>query len=275
MVDKLQPNRLISFCSRHMHLFIRFRIIDIMKVLEYRASFTFWVVINILWSLFNILFFGILVGVSGSIGGWNRQEVFLLLGIFTLIDAFTWSIFYANMSEYSADIFDGRLSLLLCRPVNTQFYLMTRKLNPQIVFRLVIGIIIMIVSLIQLHVTVTIFSLILFLIFLGISFLFLYSFWFLLTTCAFFFERLDNLNDIIPAARRLWQVPRTVYYGAIGVTLTNLIPFLLVTSIPSEILLDRFDPIVLVYYFFFTIFLLWLTNRFFHFAVRHFSGMAN
>lgn len=275
MVDKQQSNQLASLLHRHVKLFIRFRSIDMMKVLEYRSSFIFWVLINILWSLFNIIFFSILVDVSGSIGGWNRQEVFVLLGVFTIIDAFTWSIFYTNLSEYASDIFDGRLSLLLCRPVNTQFYIMSRKLNPQIMFRLLIGIIIVIMSLSQLNIWPAFFTWMLFLTFLSISFICLYSFWFMLTTCAFFFERLENINEIIPAVRRLWQVPRSVYQGAISVSLTNIIPFLLITSVPSEILLHRFSYSVLLYYAVFTFILFLLSKRFFTFAVRHYSGMAN
>ncbi len=275
MVDKTHSQPFSSVIQRHLQLFIRFRYIDIMKMLEYRSSFIFWVLINILWSLFNILFFSILVGVSGSIGGWNRQEVFVLLGIFTIIDAFTWSLFYANMTEYAEDIFNGRLSLLLCRPVNTQFYILTKKLNPQIIFRLMIGAVITLHSLSELDVSLSPLQILLFVFFLMVSLLFLYSFWFMLTTCAFFFERLENLNEIIPSIRRLWQVPRSVYQGAISVSLTGVIPFLLIASLPSEILLNRFSYPVLVYYLGITLIIFFLSKVFFNFAVRHYSGMAN
>ncbi len=275
MGDKTSYNALVSLLHRHYHLFSRFRSIDSMRMMEYRMSFLFWVFVNIIWSLFNIFFFSILVGVSGTIGGWSRQEILLLLGVFTIVDAFTWSIFYANLTEYASDIFDGRLSLLLCRPVNTQFYLMTRKANPQGLFRFAIGTILIFNSLSQLQITPSFANWVLFSVFLIISFLFLYSFWFGLTTCAFFFERLENLNEIIPAVRRLWQVPRTAYMGSIGMSLTNIIPFLFITSVPSEILLDRFSYPILLYYFLITLLMMYFSNRFFNFAVRHYSGMAN
>ncbi len=275
MGDKQQLNHFLAIVRRHARLFMRFRSIDTMKMMEYRLSFLFWVFVNIIWSLFNIFFFSILVGVSGTIGGWNRQEIFLLLGVFTIVDAFTWSIFYANLTEYATDIFDGRLSLLLCRPVNTQFYLMTRKANPQGIFRLSIGVIIIFNSLSQLQLAPSFLMWLLFILFMTISFVFLYSFWFLLTTGAFFFERLENLNEIIPAVRRIWQVPRTAYVGSLGMSLINVIPFLFITSIPSEVLLGQFSYPTLIYYAIITLAIFLLSKRFFNFAVRHYSGMAN
>lgn len=264
-----------SLLTRHYNLFSKFRAIDLMKVLEYRSSFVFWVVVSVLWTCFNLVFFSILTNVSGSIGGWNKQEVFVLLGVFTIIDAFTWSMFYANMSEYASDIFDGRLSLLLCRPVNTQFYLMTRRLNPQIIFRLLLGIVIVIVNLRELQLTPSVWQWLLFFIFLSISVVFLYFFWFILTTTAFFFERLENINEVIPSFRRVWQVPSSVFQGVISVSLTSVIPFLLITSVPSEILLNRLNVFSALVFVLLTLLCGYASHLFLRFAIRHYSGAAN
>lgn len=275
MVAKNMKQYVYSLFTRHYNLFKKFRAIDLMKVLEYRSSFIFWVVVSILWTCFNLVFFSILTNVSGSIGGWNTQEVFVLLGVFTIIDAFTWSMFYANMSEYASDIFDGRLSLLLCRPVNTQFYLMTRRLNPQIIFRLILGIVIVIVNLRELQLVPSIWQWLLFCIFLTISVVFLYFFWFILTTGAFFFERLENINEVIPSFRRVWQVPNSVFHGVLSVSLTTIIPFLLITTLPSEILLNRVNIVSALVFLLITLLFAYISHVFLRFAIRHYSGAAN
>lgn len=268
-------SNLLTLCKRNLALFILFRKIDIMKMLEYRASFLFWVAVSVSWTMFNVLFFSILTSVSDSIAGWSKHEIFLLLGVFTMIDSLTWSLFHPNMSDYTRDIYSGGLSLLLAKPVNTQFYLMTRRLNPQIVFRFLIGLLIVIGSLHSLDVAIQLQTVILFVTFLFFSSLLIYSIWFCISTTAFFFERLDNINEIIPSIRPLWQIPRSAYGGAFAVFFTNVIPLLLITTVPSEILLQRQFNSDLLLLAISSIVALLFSNLFFKFAIRHFSGMAN
>jgi ABC-2 type transport system permease protein len=71
------------------------------------------------------------------------------------------------------------------------------------------------------------------------SFLFIYLCWFTVANLAFWVERLDNINEVVPSLRSFWQLPRSVYGGLVSMLLTFVLPISLMTSLPSEALLGQ------------------------------------
>lgn len=265
---------MLNQAQSYWRVFWQFRKIQLMRLFEYRGNFFFWTLISIVWTLFNLFFFSLIIRAGGGIGGWNPQEIYLLLGIFTIIDSFTWSFFYHNMVLYTQAIYQGKLSQLLTKPIDTQFLLMVQSNSYTNAFRLFIGIAIFLFSYRQLGLTHNWWQWLIFVLLLVNSLMLLYALWFIISTLAFWVEKLDNINEIIPMLRRVFQVPRSIYTGVASFIFTVLFPLALISSIPSEFLLSKLSPQWFAISFILTAVAVLISRQFFHFSLKKYSGVG-
>lgn len=266
---------MIEVIKKYWHVFWHFRKMHLMTTVERRADFVFWGGVSVMWTIFNVFFFSLILGVSNTIGGWSMYEMYVLLGVFSIIDSFTWGLFYFNMSRYTNSVYDGDLNSILLKPINPIFMLMTRYNNYNNSFRFFIGIGMTIWAVSKLDVTPSFMEVVLFICVLFLSMLCIYFIWFILSTFAFYFERLNNINEIIPNLRRVWQVPREVFPGFFAVILTYIFPMALVVSLPTEILTNKYNPLLLLYLLCFTLVTIIISYFFFTVSVKKYGGMAN
>jgi len=261
--------------NKYWHFFWQARKIHLMRTLEYRANFVFWTVTSIAWACFNFFFFGLLINVNNGFAGWSTFELYTVVAIYTMLDAFIWSVFHLNMQAYTSSIFSGDLNTLLLKPIDTQFLLMTQNNSYTNVARFLLGLTVLIYSLLQLGVVPSIWQILVFIFTFSTGLVFLYNIWFMLSTLAFWVDKLDNINDILPSMDRIWQVPRGVFTGSASMLFTFIFPLLLVTSLPSEVLLNKVTWPGPVYFFLVTCITALASRFFFQYSIQRYSGIAN
>ncbi len=225
--------------NKYTTLFWKFRSLSLQRMTAYRQDFFFWVVVNSLWTIFNFFFFSLIINLNAPLAGWERWELYLLLGVFTMLDAFTWGLMNVNLSHFTRLVFDGELSAWLTKPIDVQFLAMLSRNTWSSLPRFFLGLTAVVVAVQRLQITPSPLELI------GASIAFLaavtllYSLWFMLACLSFHVEKLDNINEILPAFRRIWQLPVDVFSGPLSTLLTVILPLGLITTVPSELLLDR------------------------------------
>lgn len=260
--------------NKYWQLFWKFRAIHLMRMMEYRGDFIFWTVVSLMWTGFQFLFFHLLLNVSDTIGGWTRYEIYALLGIYMTIDSLTWSFFANNMREYKRAIYDGSLSRYLIKPISPIFMTLTQTNSYNNVPRFLVGVLTVGWALSQLGVTPSLWQL------LGaiglwlVSASFLYAGWFLVTTGAFWAERLDNITEIMPALRSFYNYPRTIYTGLAQTILVYTIPIAAVASLPAEVLLARTDWGLISFFVIFTLGLATISHWFFHYSIKKYISVG-
>lgn len=266
---------LMTTIKRYWRIFWRFRLIHLMRTFEYRADFFFWGFVSALWTGFNFFFFDILVSVSGNIGGWTKYEMYIILAVFTILDAFTWSFFASNMRNYSRTVFNGEFNQLLLKPIDAQFMLMTQNNSYNNIFRFFIGFGMLLWGLSLLNYQPTLIQTIMFILVMLLAFFFVYALWFIITTFSFYVEKLENINEVLPSLRRAWQVPRSVYTGLISTLFTFVLPIGIITSIPSEVLLGKTSYWWILYFLVITLVTLLISRIFFKLSIKNYTGVAN
>jgi ABC-2 type transport system permease protein len=267
--------QLFSRFKVYWRLFWHFRVLQLQVMMEYRSDFFFWLLVSTLWTIFHLFFFTIFLNVRGEIGGWQRPELYLLIGTFTMLDAFTWSFLYVNMRSYTQVVYKGELDLTLVRPIDPQFLLTTRENSYSNILRFVIGIAIVIHAIRLLELSMTVPLALGYIALLIISLLFIYTLWFIVATAVFWVEKLDSINDIVPELRKTFEIPYTVYTGLASTFFTVILPLGLVTSVPSEWLLTGQATHRLWYFVAFTLVFFWLSRRFFWFSLRRYQGVGS
>lgn len=261
--------------KKYWQLFWAFRKIHFMRMMEYRGDFYFWSIVSTMWTAFNFFFFTLLFTVTDSIGGWSQMELYAFLSVYMMIDALTWSFFAQNMWDYRRAIYDGSLSNYLLKPVHPIFMILTQRNSYDNLPRLLIGVCVLIWSLSNLHIVPNPANLLLFLLVLILTIIFLYSGWFFFTTWAFWVDRLDNITEIMPAFRTLYEYPRQIYTGITAIMISGVFPIAFVVSLPSEVILNKFSWNNIVFYTTFTIGFAIIANRFFYLSIKKFTSTGN
>lgn len=261
--------------THYWRIWLLFRRLQLMRTVEYRGNFFFWTFVSLMWSGFNFFFFYLLTNVTGNLGGWSTSDVTILIAVFTIFDGLMWSYFYQNMKLYTQAIFSGDFNLLLLKPVDTQFLAMNQTNTFDGLFRIVLGSVVLVSALSAAGYHPSILQISLCLVAFGCSLVFISASWFIISTLAFWVEKLDNINEVIPSMRRIWQIPRQVFIGFLSTLLTIVFPMALVTSLPSEWLINRGQLSWLGFYLLFTFLTVLFSRWFFHFSVKKYSGIAS
>jgi ABC-2 type transport system permease protein len=261
--------------GKYWRIFWHFRRLHLMRTLEYRTDFLFWSLVSTMWTIFNYFYFGLLTSISGNIGGWELGEIYVLLSVFTILDGIFWSFFVHNMRSYTYLVFSGELNGLLIKPIDSQFLLMTQNNSINNIPRILLGMVLLVTSIISLEIQLSAIDLVLGLIAFVTGGLAIYFTWFMIATLAFYMDKLENINEIIPSTRKLWQVPRQIYTGGVSILLTMVTPLGLIVAIPSEFLVGRGSLIWLSIFLVQTALIMILSRLFFIRSIKRYSGIAN
>lgn len=260
--------------KKNWQLFWHFRRIELMRMMEYRGDFIFWAVVSVMWTIFNFLFFTLLFTVTDVIAGWTQMEMYAFLAIYSMVDALTWSFFAQNMWEYRRSIYDGSLSSLLLKPADTITLLLIKRNSYNNLPRFLIGLVVLVWALNNLGITPSTGQILLFIAFFFALVVFLYTGWFFTTTWAFWTERLDNITEIMPTFRTLYEYPKQIYTGVAAKVLIHLFPVALVITTPAEILLGTFNWQDVGYFFVFTAGFVVIAQQFFRVSVRKYGSVG-
>ena len=223
---------------RYLRLLGVFARASISAQLEYRANFLVSLVGALLSSggaLFGLL---ILAGDGQPVGGWTYREASIVVGLFTIIQGFIGTLLYPNLNKIGEAIRLGTMDFTLLKPIDTQFLVSTRNVNFFTSFAMLIGVGITIwaasgipgLTLSQALVGALLF---------GAALAIVYAIWFILTTTAFWFVKVENITELFNGLFRAGQFPVTAFPGWVRLLLTFVVPVAFITTVPAEAILGR------------------------------------
>ncbi len=102
--------------------------------LEYRANFLISLIGALLTSggaLFGLM----LLSIDGQpVGGWTYREASVVVGLFTIVQGFIGAVLSPNLNKIAEAIRLGTMDFTLLKPIDAQFLVSTRNVDP---FRLI------------------------------------------------------------------------------------------------------------------------------------------
>ncbi|MFP7287128.1 ABC-2 family transporter protein [Shouchella clausii] len=131
---------------KYLRLYVTFLRFNFKALLSYRVdfivgSFGFFVSTSALLLTLLVIF-----SLVDEIGGWSQNEIILLFA-FTGLSRALWNFFMFNTLFIGTKIKDGSLDMLLLRPLNPFFLLITEKIDPDTIGEIVFHSVLLLVSL--------------------------------------------------------------------------------------------------------------------------------
>ncbi len=242
--------------------------------LEYRVNFMTKIMTDILWYAAQIMTFEVLFQHTSHIGDWNLAQMRVFLGIVFIVDALYMIVLSENFDQFSDKVRKGDLDLLLAKPVNSQFFVSLQKAATAMIGNLVLALSWFIFSIINLpdFEWLRLFWLLLLI---PCGLIALYSVRFSLAATSVIFARSENLQFVWYQIYRLGMRPDSMYAPWLKWILLTALPVGVVASVPARSLLEPPNFGLFVWVVVLAAILIYLSNRFWKFALKFYSSASS
>lgn len=241
--------------------------------LEYRLNFLL-ASLGSLGSLAGSIF-GVFLFYRGDyqFGGWSWEEALIVLGIFTLLQGVSSSLFIPNLNRIVQQVQQGTLDFVLLKPINSQFWLSTRVFSPWGIPDMICAVVLIGYGGSRLGVGLGAYLAALLPVVLGI--VSLYSLWFMLGSTSIWFVKIYNVTEVLRGLVEAGRFPMVAYPAAYRFFFTFVVPVAFLTTIPAEVLLGRTDWSWALGSVGLAMALLWASDRFWRFALRFYTSASS
>jgi ABC-2 type transport system permease protein len=224
---------------RYLKLWRRFFLNAAVRETEYRGSFFLAVFEAVARLALVWLTFGLIYRYTDGVAGWTQDEVLVLVGVFRIVDGLIHAFVAPNMGRIPGYVRGGELDFHLLRPVDSQFFVSTRRMELSQLADVAIGAGIIVYGADRAGIAwsplvVTQASLIAL-----CGLLVLYAAWFAIMTCAFWLISIDNLEELFFGLWEGARYPVQFFSGAMRALFTFGFPVAFATTFPTEALLGR------------------------------------
>ncbi len=227
--------------NKYIKLALHFLKLSWMREAEYRTNFMIWCLVDIGWTIIDIIFFVTLIRNIGAIGNWNLGESLIVIGVFRLLVIPVWSWMFQSFSVIPKNIAEGRLDIILVKPTNSQFLVSVQKFSFSTIPSIVGGTAFIIFGFKVLgHFPTPVNSLI-FLHLLLLSIVLMYGVYFSTIASSLFFDRLGNIHHVFTSLFDASRFPKEIYGHFLRHLFTLIVPIALMTTVPSEALFGKLE----------------------------------
>jgi ABC-2 type transport system permease protein len=248
--------------------------IGVMNELHYRVNLLVQLVQSLIAVGTGLVVLALIFSRTSDLAGWSRPQLLVVMGVFTIMGGIIGFGIEPNMARLMADIHDGTFDYVLVKPVDAQLLTSVREFRLWRLVDVAVGAVVVGWGLAQLEPGPGWAGVVAFLGLLGVGGVTIYCFLLLLTTGAFWFVRLEMLQELFSGVYRAGQYPVDVYPGWLRTVLTFLVPVAFAVTVPSAALGNRLEPRSAVLAVSFVVVLFVVTRLFWRLGLRRYSGAS-
>ncbi len=243
--------------------------------LEYKTNILIDLITAILSLIGSIFLLSIFFQNSDNIGGWDFEQALIIQGIYTLLNGVTNTWFNPNLTEIVKYIREGTLDFVLLKPIDSQFFISLKKINPSGFLEIILGLSLLVYCIKINQIDLNFSFLPLALITIICSICILYSLWFFISTTTIWFVKTWNATEVLRSFLYIGRFPLNSFSFSLRIFFSVFIPIAFITSIPSEVFLGISQlwkiilEIIVAFVFLFT------SRKFWLFALRFYTSASS
>ena len=254
-------------------LWLSFRL-GVLNALQYRANFfiqLFQSTVGLLTALAGI---AVVFGQTDDLGGWSRDEIVALVGVFFLVGGLIGVVIRPSMERLMEGVRLGTLDFTLTKPADAQLLVSVKQVEVWRLVDVVLGAVVVVIAIVQLGERVGIERAAAFGLVLLAGVAIIYSFLLILSTMAFWLVRLENILVIFGTMFEAGRWPVGLYPPWLRIALTVVVPIAFAITVPVETLVGRLESTTLVTTLVVAVSLLVGSRWFWKFGLRHYTGAS-
>ncbi len=243
--------------------------------LEYKTNILVDFITAILSLIGSIFLLSIFFQNNGVIGGWEFQEALIIQGIYTILNGITNTWFNPNLTEIVKHIREGTLDFVLLKPIDSQFFISLKKINPSGFLEIILGFFLLSYCIKINQINFNLGFLTLSFITIISSICILYSLWFFISTTTIWFVKTWNAIEVLRSFLYIGRFPLNSFSFTLRIFFSIFIPIAFITTIPSEVFLGLSQlwkillEIIVATVFLFT------SRKFWLFAIKFYTSASS
>ena len=212
-----------------------------LNAVQYRADFAIALLQTFIALGTSIGTVSIVFAQTDTLGGWTRDELVALIGVFFIVRGLIDVVVKPSMERLMEGVRRGTLDFDLTKPADAQVLVSTRAVD---IWRLVdvgLGIVVLAVAMGRMGEQVGVERALAFVVLLIAGLAIIYSFLLILTTLAFWLVRIENILVIFATVYEAGKWPIGIYPPWLRLGLTAVVPIAFAITVPVETLVGRVD----------------------------------
>ena len=223
--------------KKYLKVYKKFLHTSFASELEYKTNILIDLITAILSLIGSIFLLSIFFQNNSSIGDWKFEEALIIQGIYTILNGITNTWFNPNLSEIVKHIREGTLDFVLLKPIDSQFFISLKKINPSGFLEIMLGICLLLFCIKFNQINLNLSFLCLSLITMTCSICILYSLWFFISTTTIWFVKTWNATEVLRSFLYVGRFPLNSFSFSLRIFFSVFIPIAFITTIPSEVFL--------------------------------------
>ena len=261
--------------KKYFRVYKKFLHTSLASELEYKTNIIIDLITAILSLIGSIFLLSIFFQNNGSIGGWRFEQALIIQGIYTILNGITNTWFNPNLTEIVKHIREGTLDFVLLKPIDSQFFISLKKINPSGFLEIMLGFLLLFFCIRINQINLNLSFLTLSLITISCSICILYSLWFFISTTTIWFVKTWNAIEVLRSFLYIGRFPLNSFSFSLRIFFSVFIPIAFITTIPSEVFLGLsqlwkiFLEVIVA-----TVFLI-TSRKFWLFALKFYSSASS
>jgi ABC-2 type transport system permease protein len=247
---------------------------SLLSELEYRLNFLLAVLSSLGHVLGNTFGLSLFYTGRGSLGGWPFHEALLVMGLCTILQGFNRTLLSPNLARIVEHMRTGTLDFVLLKPIDSQFWLSTRRISPWGLPDISFGAGIVLYAAHRLGLPLSNLAWALGPLLLGA--LIQYSLWFILASISIWYVKIHNVTEVLNALLAAGRYPiDALPRGAYRFVFTFIVPVALLTTVPARVALGKPQGAALLVALGFAAGAFLASRYFWRFALRYYTSASS
>ncbi len=249
------------------------------RELAFRGNFLVKITVEVIWLGIMLAFYGTVFAKTNRIADWPQDQYLFFVGCFFALNGLIECLFLENCNEFAELVRTGDLDFLLLKPIDEQFLITCRRVDWATAPNVLMGAAVMGIALYRLEWQFDILKLGAFFVTFACGTLIAYSFMVVLTAFSVWLVRNQSLMEMWWLFASLARYPKEIFMGTraepLGFVFTFVLPILLVSNMPANVMVRVFDPGMVGFTIVATGVSLWASRRFFQHALRSYRSASS
>ena len=226
---------------RYARLYLHFLRFSFTKAMQFRLDFFFRVVMDCAFYATNIAFFRVVHRHTDQIAGWNVEDTYVFVCSYLWLDAAHMTVFSNNMWWFPHFVNKGELDYYLVRPASPLFFVTLREFAANSLLNLIIATALVLHAMTTHPQSFSVLESLGFFLLLAFGVLLNATLHLLVLLPVFWAQSGESFRQLYYSLGLFAERPHRVYPNWLQRVLTTILPFALVASYPTSLLLDGFD----------------------------------
>jgi len=260
--------------SRYWRIYRTFFVSSFARELEFRANFFAKIAQNCVWVFFFIMILLVIYRNTNTVAGWSKGDAMILAASCFLMNALI-GAFFLSLQEIPQQVRQGTLDFVITKPVDTQFWISTRKFNFDQLGTLLAGIAMVVYGSLAAHLHPGFLQWLAYIVLMLASIVLFYAFYLVLMTLAIWLVRVDNLWVLGESVMQIARYPIDIYGPPLQRFFTFVVPLAFVATIPSRQLVQGLNGTMIAIGAAWAIASFVFARWFWKFALKHYASASS